>query len=667
MGLGGISALAGMAKPVDRVSADEREFRMMNELQAQKEKEDQQSLAAQELESKQYAEISEKASQLLEPDRNKIRSASLELQKKIRSKIEEYGSRKAFFAAGGASLLAQYKNDLLTSEETTSYFDNKKNMEALIRLKESGKGHLISSIDLQNMQAYEQGIGTKITYSGMKSEIPIPEEYFDYGVNIPAENILHYKDNYMAIYGNWLIENPDKTELTGKDLEEQLLAYTMRNHSGRGLNEFNRKAEAAARAVKAEKDAVTRAGTGEQEDDIPDSWVASANEVFTNAKARGAITINNLMNPVNYSKELAMKDKNFSEVIGSITPYDAAVSNFTSGNFIDKLAKKGSRALGIDNKYRIAGAFVVPGNKTALAKSIYQNEKGVSEINLNLNSAEFYSPNGEKLTDEFVKEAIEEGNNVATFQTLVYGYTDANGKLITQKLDSNGKPLRKSQRDPLTETEKDHRTKFIGDPTMEMFSVLTTKDGETIYHKIPSSSYRDETELALIIGKADDTTNARKRRIKTNQEVAKQEAVKSVVNKNVSMIVAEASAPSRIFSSPDFMNEAASARSANGANRNELLKAYYMAISHFKNGGIPGPEDLELEPSFQYGNSDNFLTIVNSSKELKNGLINHSKVKDESFIDNFVRVHSGDSKEDLEHNAQFKKIWMDYLTALKRK
>ena len=114
MGLGGLSALSGMAKPIDRVGAEAREFDAMNQYKADVEKDAQDSLAAQELEAKQYAEISEKASQLLEPDRDKIRSKSIELQKMIRSKIEEYGSRKAFFTAGGAALLAKYKKEVST-------------------------------------------------------------------------------------------------------------------------------------------------------------------------------------------------------------------------------------------------------------------------------------------------------------------------------------------------------------------------------------------------------------------------------------------------------------------------------------------------------------------------------------------------------------------------
>ena len=665
MGLGGLSALSGLAKPIDRVGAEAREFDSMNQYKAELEKDAQDSLAAQELEAKQYAEISEKASQLLEPDRDKIRAKSIELQKMIRSKIEEYGSRKAFFAAGGAALLAKYKNDLLSSKETTSFFDNKKNMESLIKLKEAGKGHLISSIDLQSMNNYLEGKGDKITYSGMKSEIEIPENYFDYGVDIPAQNILHYKDNYMGIYGNWLIENPDKAYLKGPDLEEQLLSYTMRNHSGKGLNEFNRKAEAAARAVREEKEAIAKAGTKEAEP-IRDSWVSQMNEVLANAKRSGKITLSSLMNPVNRMKQYAMEDPNFSEVLGTIVPYESAVSNYTSKNFGDSIWYGISRTTGFDNKYKVAGGFVVPGNKSDIASVLYKS-KGVSGINLNLNTAEFYSPNGERLTDEYVQDSLKEGTNSnVTFQTLIYANFDANGKLITQKLDRNGKTFRKSQKEKMTSKEKDHMSKFTGEPTTEMVAVLVNSEGETIYHKIPSSSYRDETELAKIIGASNDTTDARKRRININQEAAKKKQETIAVQKNLDLIVAESSAPGKPFGTPEFINQAREARSPGGKNRDALIKAYYMAVSHYKNQRPTLPEDLEKESAFYSTNPDNFMNIVNSSKELKNAMINHSGFTDTSFMDLFTKIHSGDDPDDLNHNREFQQYWLKYYTNLKK-
>ena len=665
MGLGGLSALSGMAKPIDRVGAEAREFDAMNQYKADVEKDAQASLAAQELEAKQYAEISEKASQLLEPDRDKIRSKSIELQKMIRSKIEEYGSRKAFFTAGGAALLAKYKNDLLSSKETTSFFDNKKNMESLIKLKEAGKGHLISSIDLQSMNNYLEGSGDKITYGGMKSEVEIPENYFDYGVDIPAQNILHYKDNYMGIYGNWLIENPDKADLKGDLLEEQLLSYTMRNHSGKGLNEFNRRAEAAARSVREEKEAIAKAGTKEAAP-IRDSWVGQMNEVLANGKRSGKITLSSLMNPVNRMKQYAMEDPNFSEVLGSIIPYESAVSNYTSQNFGDSLAKGLSRATGFDNKYKVAGGFVVPGNKSDIASVLYKS-KGVSGINLNLNTAEFYSPNGEKLTDEYVQESLKEGTNSnVTFQTLIYANFDANGKLITQKLDRKGKTFRKSQKEKMTSEEKDHMSKFTGEPTTEMVAVLVNSEGETIYQKIPTSSYRDETELAKVIGTSNDTTDARNRRIEINQKAAKKKQETITVQKNLDLIVAESSAPGKPFGTSEFINQAREARSPGGRNRDSLLKAYYMAVSHYKNQRPTLSEDLEKESAFSSTNLDNFINIINSSKELKNALINHSGVTDTSFMDLFTKIHSGDDPDDLNHNKDFQQYWLKYYNNLKR-
>lgn len=674
MGLGGISALSGMVKPVDKVGADAREFELMSKFKAEQEKEAADSLAAQELEAKQYAEISEKASQLLEPDRDRIRSKSLELQKMIRSKVEEYGSRKAFFQAGGAALLAQYKNDLLSSKETMSYFDNKKNMESLIQIKRDGKGHLISSIDLQSMNNYLEGVGDKITYSGMKSEIEIPENYFDYGVDIPAQNILHYKDNYMGIYGNWLIENPDKADLKGADLEEQLLSYTMRNHSGRGTNEFNRKAEAAARKVQEEKEAIAKAGTGEE---TTYSWIGETKQKLADIENDRPRTITDLMKPGNYLLSEAKKDKNFGALLGSATPYESAVSEYTSADDLpgfhfglgkaDKLWKAGERALGLDNKYKLASALVVPGDKKGIKAALYDvSEDG--KVNIPIDSANFYSPNGERLTEELVKDALDYGEEKGlTFQQLVFANFDADGKIITQKLNRNGKNYTVKGSSKLHEVDADHAKQYRGNVTTGMVAVLKTADGKTIYHKIDAENAKDETALALAIGKSDDITSVVKRKTEIAKMKGEAQQAKTTVNKNIKTVIAEASAPGKAFGTPEFINQAKAGRNASGGNRDALLKAYYMAAFHYKYGYTPSSDEIAKESSLNTSSKENFMNIINSSKDLKNALINHSKVSDSKLMDMFIEDYSEGVPEHLEANQALKAIWMKYYESLKSK
>jgi len=261
MGLGTTAGLTGLSKSVDYAGQDQREFAQMNSLQNDIAKDEQASLLAQELEAKQYEEISNKAAEMLEPDRVKIKTKSLELQKNIRAKIEEYGSRKAFFANGGVALLSKYKSDLLTSPETLSYTDNKKNMETLMKIQQEGKGHLISEIDAQSLKNYNAGIGDgKITYSGMKSEVVIPEKYYNYQEDVPAEVIL--KSNYMNIYNNWLIDNPKMNGLTGENLKSELLLYTMKNHHGQGTNMLKYQSDLAEEQQRRQQRAVSSAGTG---------------------------------------------------------------------------------------------------------------------------------------------------------------------------------------------------------------------------------------------------------------------------------------------------------------------------------------------------------------------------------------------------------------------
>lgn len=677
MGLGAMAALTGLSKSVDRVAETQREFATMENLQNDIAKDEQASMMAQELEAKQYEEIANKAAEMLAPDRVKIQAKSLELQKEIRSKIEEYGSRKAFYENGGIALLSKYKSGVLTSPETLSYLDNKKNMETLLKIQESGKGHLISERDLKSMADYNNGVGDgKITYGGLKAEVKIPHEFFNYQEEIPAGNILAFGSNKMAIYGNWLLENPDKKYLTGEALENELELFTMNNYSGMGSNQLRYQQDLARKYQKEDEERTMKLGT--EEDDIPISLVSEMNNGFTSGKEVLPATLDNVMSDENYTQKMARLNPGLTAIAGSIIPYNdfnsnssSADSNWVTGSqWIDKGWKKLQKATNFDMKYKLAGAAIVPvQNHKGVIDFLYPGSPNVGAVSVTLDQSKFYSANGQLLK----KEYVEENNNQEPMKYggLIYAFVDGNGKIVTKPLDSDGKPLgkidKKTGKYSLSDEEKDHRKAYSGNLTHEMFAVLTTADGDKIYQKIGADSLAGEAALTAAIGTPDNLTNKVKSRaklVKRKNEIIAQSKYDSKLLKYEASV---ASAENGIFNTPEFKADVKSGTVGDGSERTILTKAYYMAATAMNNNGAVGNDLMLNDGIYKRGNAANFTKAVNYSNELKNALINKKKVNDVDFIKLFTKIHSDGTPEHAEENQQAGELWIHFYELLNKK
>jgi hypothetical protein len=679
MGLGTTAALTGLSKSVDYVGANQREMAAMDGLQKDIQAEKQQNLLAQELEAKQYEEIAAKAADMLGPDRKKIQAKSLVLQQSIRAKIEEYGSRKAFFENGGVALLSKYKSDVLNSEETLSYMDNKKNSESLLKLQESGKGSLIAARDLQSLIDYNNGVGNgKITYSGLKSEVKIPVDSFNYQEEVPAGNIL--AGNKMAIYNNWLLDNPDKKHLTGQPLEEQLMVYTMNNYHGLGTNQTKYQYDLARSKQKEEDEALKKAGT--EEDDTPISTITEMNNGLTSNKDIPP-TLDNIMGDENYTVRVARSNKGLTAIAGRLTPFtefssntSSADSNWISGTqWVDKTMKGASRALGLDDKYMLAGAALVPVRKTKeMVEYLFPGSTSPSAITAVLNETQFYSANGQLLKKEYVEDNKD---TPLKYSGLIYAYVDGNNKMITKKLDSNGKSFPKTKgadgKWQISQEEKDHRKAYSGDITHDMFAVLVDEDGRKIYHRVDAQGMAREAELTEIIGVSDnikDKVKAKQKFVDRTNKVIAETILDSKVYKNE---VAIASSEGGIFSTPEFKADVKASEVAGNGNRANLTKAYYLAASYMrergtqKKSGMTGSNLMLEDGIYKRNNPSNFSTAVNYSKELKDALINKKSVNDVDFIKMFEKTHSSGTPEHKESNAQAAAIWMKFYELLNKK
>lgn len=208
---------------------------------------------AAQLRQQQYDEkISAFSDKLLAPDRDRINKKAGILSLRIREELKMHGGNMSkFLAAGGHTMMEDYKNGVIKSEEASAYLDNKKNSDLILQLQTSGKGHLVTKKDLNNFKSYGTKGEGKITYSGMLNEVKLPDsDMYEYGQDIPAEDILEM--NRVQIEGNYSIDFPDSPQPTDYDLK----VYTAQNYGGKGKNwqrtqninqEANRHAEQMAK------------------------------------------------------------------------------------------------------------------------------------------------------------------------------------------------------------------------------------------------------------------------------------------------------------------------------------------------------------------------------------------------------------------------------------
>lgn len=176
-------------------------------------------------------EISKFADTLLGPDKERINERSKQLGRAIKEKIRLSGGAANFLSAGGHTVLNEYKDSIINSTESNTYLENKKNSELIIKAQMEGRGNLINSRDLKSLIDYKQNNGGKISFTGLLNEVEVNREEYEYGAQIPPADIL--KNNYMAIVGNYALENPDASLPPS---ETELLSYTALKYGGIGSN-----------------------------------------------------------------------------------------------------------------------------------------------------------------------------------------------------------------------------------------------------------------------------------------------------------------------------------------------------------------------------------------------------------------------------------------------
>lgn len=233
-----LKGLSGLYAQPGKVERQKEELAMMeifsrnHDAQRKREEEDQAKIDA-------YNDtISKFSESLLAPDRNRINLKAKMLGKNLQALIKEQGgSVSKAMSAGARAMLSEYKAELLNSEEASTFRENKRVFDLILKAQSEGKGHLINPNDLRRVQQYNENQGGKLKWSGLLNEIEMPNPD-DYDLNEPitAEKILLHGNNRLAIAANWIALNPGVGEPTYQDL----IAYVNKYHmSPTGKNNTN--------------------------------------------------------------------------------------------------------------------------------------------------------------------------------------------------------------------------------------------------------------------------------------------------------------------------------------------------------------------------------------------------------------------------------------------
>lgn len=664
MELGSISGMLGLSKSVDYVAEANRNIAMLTAVDERIQKEKQESMMLQELEAKQYEEISARAATLLERDRSAINTRSLALQADITSKIKEYGSRKRFFASGGVALLLKYKSDLLNSPEMIRYESNKKNMEKLMMLQEAGKGAFITKRDQLSLERYNSGESNEITYSGLKSEVDLPEKYYQFGQKLAPIQILEYGDNYMRILGNMLKDHPEFKGLQGNELRTQLLEYTAQNYGGQGMDKTLLEHELALNRLRSSKKEIAEKGTEKQDEDVP--YITNVNNLLNNADSDIETTKENIIGGPSYIEKLRTQNAGVNALLGDKNnAYNEAYGEIElggAGQVFRNAGLKMSRMFGMNNTYAPASAVkILPLNKKELNERLFTAQNPDGTVNVTINTSDFYNPNGEKIQENQIETFLQNSGKVSIVNYFL-GWEDDNGKLMTNVLDSKGKPYMKNGKID-EEIVNDHRNGFSGKGKHNLFVALKDGDGRVFYQRFNMNDLQGDTVISNALG-ANNNLSRTVKATKKYDNAKQQAAAEAQLNSNAIMDeVNKASLGKKgAFTNPNFINEAAVYKSNDGQDRTLMIKAYYMMMSHFKTGNRMSAKNLS-----QNGLIDQrqFTSQIKKYSKLENNIFKYKEYNDEQFIDLFATEVSEGKSFDLAKNQMIANKWKEFYRIIK--
>jgi hypothetical protein len=564
--------LLGLTKGINSQEQANQDLRTMAQMLGMKKMEEAEQMQAEEQINATIQKVRDQTNMLLENDRLQVNSRAQELRQDIRKKLRDLGGdRKAFLKNGGMQTLRDYESKILDSDEFLTFKNNKINMEKILMVKESGKGHLLNQRDVTALTEYQANGKGKITYTGLNHEVEIDPMAFEYGQQVTPAQVIAWGNNRQAILANFEADMGIPYPHSYNDA--LLQAYVKKKgYGGIGMNQ-KLQARRMALAAKAQKDLSVRSVAGSIQN------LVGSGEKLSRSKINDTSILNNEAMGQLGAKPL------------KTVAYDQSNIFFNQAPVSDQGLDKG---LGIFDYFKKGTAYKLRGGAEILSgfgSKFAENYYGVSNIapteegTYNLNPTELQGTFDAKGSSLQNRSTIRDWNNNYKPQEIIMAYKGTNNKgeevLITDKYaDKNGKKL------------ADDNHELYGGADIQGSKVMVVRmhdpkePGFDYYQEIPASSQAHASWLNESMGKWMNTTDERKEAL---QRTAISQEAEMLTEKEAQIIqermpdiaaqVQKQASNSRVFTGPEMSVVQADYMSPEGQTRNALIQSFVTAVS----------------------------------------------------------------------------------------
>lgn len=582
-----MEGLLGLTQNIRRNDDAMRDLTVLDKISARIDADKQANVAAQQANEMIIERAYQMSDQLLEKDRVRINKRISRMQDQIKEHMDSYGgSYRRFTEEGGLSIINGLTNDIMRSDEAVQYQTNKENLAKIYEAQQKGLGHLLSPKDIKSMEDYMNNPeGGPITYTGMMAEIEIPpSQNFDYGTEIPMEQIMSYNSNMVKIMGNFEMVHPDKEPNMAN------IAAFMKEmgYGGQGSNTIKLRTQAQQDLARAR--AARNRATRPEKDKTPNSFLNQFNVLKTQMPAGLNVqTIN---------------EKYGGNVIEALKETNSSFNKILAGKFLPKSRQRNLSEEGLDrtdfpfgggeggestweflfnDKMGLKeGYSILPHNTEEIAQRLFSSYEVKEGQVLNfLPSENDYRMDGSKLTgDNKLDPDDHKGNykllgvSTALKANIASDGTDA---LLMNAYDDDGE---------LDEKATATMDEAYGSSEAQLTTVMALENdkGDIFYREIDLSQPQIKTVFSNALGDDDDITDT------VNQENRSQALLDSFdtlqKEEEIKLRGIANEMDQQVFQDPMFEQEGQEfwgEYSAGQQNRYPLMKSFYMAMDYVTN------------------------------------------------------------------------------------
>lgn len=613
------------------------------------------NLAAQQ-EAAYYERLNQEAEEMLAPDRQRFDGMVTKMQGSIREKIAMYGGdRREFLKNGGQKVIQNFSSDITKSDEFQTYTRNKENYVKLKDAMEKGLGHRISIRDKKSLENYEANGSGQISYSGMMSEIEMPDDNnYNLGADIPLTDILYNEDNYMKILGNYMINFPDDKQPT----TESLLGFM--NIMGYGKKGSNRDLLNLQRKQVLEKAKATK-DPKVSEDKRPQLFTTNLlklqDYIPKETKIGDLFDLESgKYSPKNKLKSFINSDTFVASNLKDGWKHDSWVANEDEAEIFDKITDKGVTGWFnkvFSNRWKPAEAVQISGeHDQTIAEHFLQiapNENGSYRLDPSQIDNMYSSKGVEYVGNNNLAPGTYEGEyeNLGVITGMFGKNKQGNNQMIMQITNDEGEIVEGAQKDHINGMD-DSGVK------MGYFIALRNKENERIYYKkIDMEDTATLRSLSTKIGSADDLKNQNDSSQRLDGDFKQAEA--SVAKEQDAYDQDLLTIDKRIENNANFIQEAElySNTEDKSQNRSTLIKSFYAVTG--------------IDPGTQ-GFNDIMKLAPETAKLMRT--FGH-KTSDEELIDIFVSemnqdVEDAEKSSNEELGKELKNAYKRYLILNKK-